>query len=545
MAFLSRILEMLQGFLESIFASSSPEYKKKRQLRAMNQELRQMEPPIYQNTGILLPAFATALFQIYQFLEPVRTLFSETIASTDSRTAQHYREYLIELAMTAEQQKMRESFSFTVRAEALVAGTQTPEHTIEEQARKFSQFMKSLDVPALVQAGVLLQKLDCLHDFCSFDFNNFLALFDPAFKTHSGLETSVESPSFKAVEVVETVPLLLDFYYVLSALDLSSPVTDIVSILEAKHTGQQLGEEIRGKTGRIFQAVIWLVTRQLSRENLLAIIRITKEDPDYEPEQSKPANNYIASYKERLTERFHNDSKKLLKQKQENEMESLIHDTFGSLQLEAINGYNETTNTLLQEFTVLSLEWIKPLQLIKTFSRHYFDAHFKVLLKSVIVEGYFTNRSMQSALSSAYYYCESIPAKFAEFEQLFEDKEPCSLKVVTGYITELEKGMDFEKPLRKMVENMNNHARSLVQDSVNNFADVFNFATLLLEDNKRSVPETVTNIRTLSGSSKNIDSFRALEQEIGVFRNFLEIMKKYAIVGTLSGSASVTAETEI
>ena len=80
MAFLSRILEMLQGFLESIFASSSPEYKKKRQLRAMNQELRQMEPPIYQNPGILLPAFATALFQIYQFLEPVRTLFSETIA---------------------------------------------------------------------------------------------------------------------------------------------------------------------------------------------------------------------------------------------------------------------------------------------------------------------------------------------------------------------------------------------------------------------------------------------------------------------------------
>jgi hypothetical protein len=92
---------------------------------------------------------------------------------------------------------------------------------------------------------------------------------------------------------------------------------------------------------------------------------------------------------------------------------------------------------------------------------------------------------------------------------------------------------------------MNYHVRSLVQDSVNNFADVFNFATLLLEDNKRSVPETVTNIRTLSGSSKNIDSFRALEQEIGVFRNFLEIMKKYAIVGTLSGSASVTAETEI
>jgi len=119
------------------------------------------------------------------------------------------------------------------------------------------------------------------------------------------------------------------------------------------------------------------------------------------------------------------------------------------------------------------------------------------------------------------------------------------LKVVTGYLTELEKGMDFEKPLRKMVENMNHHAKKLVQESVTNFAEVLSFSTLIIEDNRRSVPEAVTNIRTLSESSKNIDSFRYLEREIGVFRNFLEIMKKYAIVGTLSGSATATAETEI
>lgn len=544
MSFLSRILELLQGFLESIFASSSPEYQKKKQLKVLAQEIKQLDPPIYTQDGVLLPAFANALYQVYQFLEPVRTLFSETIANPDRRIAERYREYLLELAMTAEQRSLRKTFVFSVRAEDFVAGTKTLEQIIEEQERRFAQFIKSLDSPAFNQAGILLQNLERLLDFCSFDFNNFLSYFDPAFKTHTGLESSVTSPSFHAVEVAEVVPVLLDFYYVLSVTDLSAPVVDVLSIIEAKHRESPLTDEIRSKTTRIFQAVSWLMAKQISKEIVLSIIRLAKEDPEFNPAQSTTEVNYIALYKERLSERFKSDSKKLLEKKHEDEVEALIRETFKDQPLETLTGYTETTNTLLQEFTVLSLEWIKPLQIIKTFSRHYFDAHFKTILKSVIVEGYFTNRSLQSALSSAYYYCEAIPVKLAQFEALFEDKEPCSLKVVTGYITELEKGLDFEKPLRKMVENMNNHAKSLVQDSVNNFADVFNFSTLLLEDNKRTVPETVTNIRTLSGSSKNIDSFRWLEKEVGVFRNFLEIMKKYAIVGTLSGSASVTAETE-
>lgn len=544
MTFLSRFLAALQGFFESIFASSSPEYQKKRQLRSLSQELKAMSPPVYHQDGTLLPDFANSLYQIYQFLEPIRTLFNETLSNPDRRAAEKFRDYLIELSMTKEQQDIKQSFSLSARTEDLVATKNTPERIIENQGQHFSQFIKSLDTPSFNQTGILLERLDLLNDFCSFDFNNFLAYFDPAFKPHTGLETSVESPSFSAVEVAELVPILLDFYYVLSVLDISAPIVDIVSILQAKKEDVPLGEEIRSRTERIFQAVAWLIAKRISKNILLAIIKLTKNDPEFMPKHPKTEQTYLTQYKERLTERFHNDSRKLLEKQHEDETKALIHATFGDRPLETLNGYNEGTDILLQEFTVLSLEWIKPLEIIKTFSKHYFDAHFKQLLKSVIVEGYFTNRSLQSALSTAYYYCESIPLKLAEFEALFNDKEPCSLAIVKGYLTELEKGLDFETPLRKMVENMNYHAKNLVQLAVNNFADVFNFTTLLLEDNKRSVPETVTNIRTLSGSTKNIESFNHIEKESGVFRNFLEIMKKYAIVGTLSGSASVTAEME-
>lgn len=141
MAFLSRILEIVQGFLESLFASSSPEYKKKSQLRAMAQDLRRMEPPVYQhNGGMLLPSFASALFQIYQFLEPIRTLLSETIANQDRRAALRFRDWFLELAVTPEQRTALDSLAFSARTQEMIAGQQTPEQIIEEQERRFSLF---------------------------------------------------------------------------------------------------------------------------------------------------------------------------------------------------------------------------------------------------------------------------------------------------------------------------------------------------------------------------------------------------------------------
>jgi hypothetical protein len=222
----------------------------------------------------------------------------------------------------------------------------------------------------------------------------------------------------------------------------------------------------------------------------------------------------------------------------------LIAATFGTQELDQLTGYNDATNNLLQEFTPFSLEWVKPLQIIKTFSTRYFIPHFRQMLQSVIVEGYFNNRSLQSTLAASYYHCEAIPAKLAEFEQLFGDNQPCSIKIATGYLTELQNGMDFEKPLRKMVENMNAHAKAFVQQSVNHLSEVYNFSTIIIDENKKTVPEYITNIRTLSASTKNQESFSLLEKEIGVFRNFLEIMKKYAIVGTLSVPVSFAEKPE-
>lgn len=544
MTFLQRLLVAIQDFLESIFSSSSPEYKKKHQLRILASQVRSTDPPLFRDDGYLLPSFPSALLQIFQFLLPIREVLESTTASPDKRVSERYRDYLLELAMSQEQRATRKNLTLSERAKALIAQPLSPERVIEDQAKQFSAFLKGLDNQTMRQAAHLLEKLDALADFCAFDFNSFFAFFDPAFQAHVGQSTTVDTPSFNPVEVVQIVPQLLDLYYLLSKVDLSQSLCDVLSLLESKKTNQALSDDIRNRTARIFQALIWLLQKKISPGTVLAIIRLVKEDPDYKPEQPQYQTDYLAMYKERLTDIFHSDSRKVLQEKQNSEIEQMVKNTFGDRELEQVKGYNETTNTLLGEFSVFSLEWIKPLQIIKTFARHYFEPHFKQVLRSVIVEGYFNNRTLQSSLSSAFYYCDSVCAKFNDFEALFDEKQPCSLKILTGYITEMEKGMDFEKPLQKMVENMNGHAKTFIQEAVTQYSEVFNFSVIMMEDNKKPVPDYITNIRTLVASTKNIDSYRYLEQESGVFRNFLEIMKKYAIVGTLSVPASLSEKTE-
>jgi len=544
MAFLDVLMVFIRDVLESLFSSSSPEVQKKHQLKHIATTLKESNPPLYRQDGFLLTPFPSVLYQIYQYLQPIKETLSATIASPDKRVSEHSRDFLIELVLTPEQRKIRKGFIFADRSAAIMNQKLNPERAIEEQGKQFGLFLKILDSQLMHQAGTLLDKLDTLIDFCEFDFNSLFSYFDPAFKTHTGHDSTVEAPSFHPVEVAEIVPVLLDLYYLLSKLEINSSIIELFAILEARKNKTDLNDELKNKINKSFQAILWLLQNRLGKNTLLSIIRLTKEDPEFKPEQPIIKNDYILEYKNRITEFFQSDSQKMLKELQSNEIQSLINTTFSGRMLETMEGYTNSTNSLIQEFTPFSLEWIKPLEIIKTFAKWYFDPHFKQILRSLIVEGYFNNRSLQSALSSPYYYCEAVLSKLQEFEILFEENQPCSIKILTGYLTEMEKGMDFEKPLRKMIENMNGHAKALVQQTVNQYAEVFNFSMLIIEDNKKPMPEYITNIKTLTGSTKNNESFVYLEKEIGVFRNFLEIMKKYAIVSTLSVPASLAEQTE-
>lgn len=530
MVFLTKLLAFFQELFGSMLGASSPEFKKKQAFKELKNLIRQVDPPLYRFDGYLLPSFPASLQQVYVFLVPIKEIFDKTIGSSEERVVCRYVDFLIELSLPKEQRLIAESLSLQARMDSLIRSKLDPERVIEEQAKKFNAYIKYIDSSSMKNVDIVITKMFCLKDLCEFDFNRFFSAFDPAFQAHIGKTTTVDSPQFKQVEVTEVIPDLLDLYYLLHRLDLNQGVANILVLLEAQKNNTAPIEENTIRMNKLFQAVCWIFQNKITKTNLLAIIRLAKGDPLYEPTLPDQKTQFLVDYKKRHTDVFHLNSKKMLQEKQENEIKKQIKEIFGTEDLETISGYNEQTNELLEEFTPFFLEWIQPLHIIKTFAIRFFNARFKQIIHSVIVEGYFTNRAMQGTISSAFFYCESIPQRISEFEHLFEENQPCSIKILTGYITELEKGLDFEKPLRKMVDNMNEHAKVVVQKAVSGYAEIFGFAQLIIEDYKKTNPEYITNMRVLANLAKNNESYNFLEKEIGVYRNFLDIMKKYAIV---------------
>lgn len=544
MNFLEDLFRIVQDFFESVFASSSPEYRKKAELRRLQNELKAIVPPVWKGEGILLPAFPAALHQLNAFLAYAREIIDVTVSSSDKRVADHFRELLFEAELPPDTGVMRDHLTYAARSQELAEARESPTRVIEEQGKRLAQYLRQLDGQAGKQAEAKVADTLAFADLCAFNFNEFFAFFDPAFSTHIGQATTVENPSFKTVEVAELIPSLLDLYYLLTDVRISESLALSVATLDALKKKTQLGDEIRSKSSRIFQAVGYLLQKKVSSDVILAVVRIAKDDPSYKPEHPSVSRGFLEHYKTRMTEVFDSDSRKLLKDHHSSETRNQLRELFGSDSLSEVSGYSDATNAMIQEFTTFSLEWIEPLRIIRTFTDRFFIAHFAQILRSIVLEGYFHNRTLQSTMSATYYFCELLPSKFDEFERLFADGAPCSLKILTGYVTELEKGMDFETPMRKMIENMNSFAKALVQQSVSEYYELFNFSLMLIEDSKKSMPDMITNVRTVIGSTKNVESFRLLEREIGVFRNFLEIMKKYAIVGSLSVSPHGTEQSE-
>ena len=76
-------------------------------------------------------------------------------------------------------------------------------------------------------------------------------------------------------------------------------------------------------------------------------------------------------------------------------------------------------------------------------------------------------------------------------------------------------------------------AKAIVQMGSKAYLDLYTFTEHLLEDIKAPTPELITNIKSISVSSKNKDSFARLETDMQVFKIFLEIMKNYAVFGSI------------
>ena len=89
------ILQQLIDFFKSLFAQGKSDMPKKQQLRKLETQLRQMNPPLYKN-GELLPAFGELIFLLYTHTTPLFKLLGFMRASENARIKNRVYDMLIE-----------------------------------------------------------------------------------------------------------------------------------------------------------------------------------------------------------------------------------------------------------------------------------------------------------------------------------------------------------------------------------------------------------------------------------------------------------------
>lgn len=531
--FINAIITAIKDFFEGLFFPSSPEYQKKWQLKTYAAELRKLNPPLYRTGEILLPAFGALLYQLYHFLQPVKAILDKTVNSPDIRAAEKYQDIFFEAILSEEQVKQRRSFTFQERSILLSTckSYQETEHKLQEQIHGFKNFMRIFTEPAFRTREQELIKLFFLSDLCDFDYAAFLNRFNNNLQLTAGTAAPISQDNFEEVFAKDVIKNLLDFQFIVRNVAITQ--TTIDNIIFLARSLENFTDETGVKLEKTLNTVETLLANRLKRTTIPIILKLINDDPNFEEKitvsESKPLQEYV----DRMTENFQADSKRLLKITKETNITGLIEKCFGSGQLKPLDGYNDAINDAIQNLSTISFDWVKPMQLLKSFTEMYFETHYKTFLRSLLIEGFFANKQIEGQYAAIYRSCEMLLGKIKNFEQLFKPKGQCNLIEIQGYITEIEKGKDMKKQLQKIVEIANMQAKAVVQTGSKAYADLYAFTEHLLEDIKAPTPELITNLKALVVSSKNKESFTRLEQDRHIFAMFLEIMKNYAVFGSL------------
>ena len=191
------LLRLLKEVFESIFLSSSPEVKKRMEMRKIESELKILPSQIFKN-GLLQPNFAELIRILYENTKPIDTILSNTLCSPDIQRNGRFEYELIATGFDAETQDRLENLEYENRKQAVMESDSAMNKIIDSQRRSMENILKHLNSPAFLKIDETLSSLRQLADICHFSYISIIHLFDQNFdglaSSSLGLVTCLNSP---------------------------------------------------------------------------------------------------------------------------------------------------------------------------------------------------------------------------------------------------------------------------------------------------------------------------------------------------------------
>jgi len=524
-------VEVFIRFFETIFLGSSPEAKRRQDLRAIEAKLKQEKTILYKN-GLILPNFAEAVHILCENTKPIHEILCCTINCSDQKQSWKYEEQLILTGFSKETQELIESLSFENRKEEVKTSKYAEAQVFELQKQKLKRVIKEFNTPSFTMIQMIIDRLHQLADICKFNYVSAVRVFDQSFLP----ENDSYKPNFIAAPIAKIEHILLDLYYLSANFEVSASMFDAVIALETLHMhGKSPSETEIHRLKSNFEKVAAVFKQILRPDVLKDLIRLAKGDPKFEAQSASYKSSSLQKYASYLEEQFIANDARIKFEIKDEVVTSQINTLFGekSNSLKELKFYNSETNEILQKNTPASLVWVLPLRIIKTFVSMYCTIGIQGLMNDIVVEGFFNNPNYKSEFSASVFAFKDIEARIAKFESNFDKGGHFDESVLMGFLKDSHKDSEFIKQLVQTISSVNNAAKELIQDITSLIYDMYNHISGFLIDIKKTSPENISNLKVLMLSSRNRDNTLSLEKNHSKWRAFLEIMKNYAVVGDL------------
>ncbi len=508
--------------------SSSPEVKKRIEMRRIEGELKILPSQILKN-GMLQPNFAEIIRVLYENAKPIDDILSSTINTGDIQRNGRFEYELIITGFDVAAQEKFEELEYENRKKKIMDSDTPMNKLIDSQKRTLDNLLRQLNSPAFAKIDSTISALKQLADVCHFNYINLIHLFDREFDGLASTSLGLVSASSPA----PVAAILQDLFYLIGSFKLDVAEVRAVCALKQLLVGHSLSEAEKESISGNLKKINSVFTKYLTPEVMKNIISLGKNDTNITFQFATYRSNSLKNFIEFMHKKFASDTERIKGEVKDYTVSFEIHELFGEAKLQELKVYNAETNEFLRVNTPYSFVWITPLQVIKTFMSVFITANVKSVLNNIVIEGFFNNQNYKADFSSTIYAVNEIESMIEEFEATFDRGGNNDEAELRGLVRDSRADADFLKKVGAMVDNINNQAHKLIQETTRVLYQLYLQIGELILDSKKSKSDMVSNIKVLLTSARNHDGAGMIEQQQENWKLFLKIMKNYAIIGEI------------
>lgn len=399
---------------------------------------------------------------------------------------------------------------------------------LKDQQEKLSDFVRKNQSIISKHINIFDQLLN-IHDSV-----NFL-LFFSKFGVYKNDNFSVENPKVDSKEALDFLFELGAAIKVLTEEKIKDETKEIMK--KSEDTVKQNMECENFLNIDMIEKSISLLRKILKLNITDSMIQYITMDETQLPGFINPKKVILNKY---LTDIINESNKNFNRLEDEKAKEFLIRSILeffelkSETELEQAGIYNIENKKFLESLEIEHvMDYLKPLSIVLTFVKKYYDAFIREVINIVIVKASFVKKMEGEEFSGNYYATDDAIQKLKDFivKNLTLSENSDKNIIIEILKSKREISSVEKKMIKEKFKSFDEQIRELLEKFNENLFKVFEFLEKIKLDFKRKYPEVVSNINIISGV-KGMSFYSSLEKAITMLDKYFEIIRNFMVIKT-------------